>query len=924
MTRSCTAAGVMAALLLATTAPALHAQTLPLSFEPPEMEVTPVCIARPSDAELVAEWDAWDGQRLPDRPVELINRDMRRLAELDAERWDPTIQRVITLLPSVSPGFSEDHVTLARIEQMIALGQLQELRAEGLVQRLLERGEANSPRMLNALAGYLTEGIGVDRNEALGAEMLMAAGYGGNADALLTLSKLAVAGQAPEGWDISPDLAVTMAFGSLVGQMDPLICDRIARIAREFSNGEVVSVDHDTAERWYRFAADLGDPIAAWRVAEYHLQSELVEKDNDILLTYLTKAAEGDLPYAKVALGRVYEAGSLVPKDLDRAQALYEAAAANGDRAALIRLSGFLEAQMADRPELRPAFLATLDQLEALDGAPGWVFGKKAAHILADRGRWAGEAEARPLLERGAALGDSASVTMLAQMDLGAATTENEFYAAVDHLIHAVTTGEVAPTADLQAAFLCKSPDAPHLEEAVYWTDVEAAIGSSSLQLTDMALDELAENPDPLAMAALQTQALYGRAAPLASLIAVLERGDASDSERAFWAEYAARFDNVSTARAALALDRAVTAADRNAALDQLRDAVEAGEDKARLKLAEALLEGAPDPAAMAEATAVLLPLAEDGNGEALALAAEADPATYPDARAVFAAFAPVIDERGDFLAVIMALPFLADANKIEAYRGRAIAAMQCDFPEALAFATAMSTMDDEGEVRRWLRIATELAGDDPWKTVELADAYRNLLPKGEGDETALAYYRKAHSLGSRTAVHRLLRIYGDKSRPEHDPEKAVELYVDLVDRSSARQIAGVLDEISRKDAKLRAAVEARLDLDGLYRTAAEAGDPAAMREHSRRLRAAAQTREEIETSTDWLLRASEAGDVPAMLMLAQSYSLGVGVPISVENARLWLQRAADAGDPTAANMVRVFTTEGLTANDATNSEGTN
>jgi TPR repeat protein len=96
------------------------------------------------------------------------------------------------------------------------------------------------------------------------------------------------------------------------------------------------------------------------------------------------------------------------------------------------------------------------------------------------------------------------------------------------------------------------------------------------------------------------------------------------------------------------------------------------------------------------------------------------------------------------------------------------------------------------------------------------------------------------------------------------------------------------------------------------------------MREHSRRLRAAAQTREEIETSTDWLLRASEAGDVPAMLMLAQSYSLGVGVPISVENARLWLQRAADAGDPTAANMVRVFTTEGLTANDATNSEGTN
>ncbi len=924
MTKPFVAVGVMAALLLASAAPALRAQTLTLAFEPPEMEVQPVCVPRPSDAEIVVEWGAWDGQRLPDRPAELINRDIRRLAELDPEKWDPTIQRVITLLPSVSPGFSEDHVILSRIEQMIALGQLQELRATGLVQRLLDRGEANSPRMLNALAGYLSEGIGVDRDEALGAEMLMAAGYGGNADALLTLSKLAVAQQAPEGWDISPDLAVTMAFGSLVGQMDPLICDRIARIAREFSNGEVVAVNHDLAVRWYRFAADLGDPIAAWRVAEYHLQSELVTKDNDVLVTYLAKAAEGDLPYAKVALGRLYEAGSLVPKDLDRAQALYEAATADGDRAALIRLSGFLEEQLTDRPELRPAFVETLDRLETLDGAPGWVFGKKAAHVLADRGRWAGEAEARALLEHGAALGDTASITMLAQMDLGAAATENDFYAAVDRLIHAVSTGEVAPTADLQAAFLCKSPDAPHLEEAVYWTDVEAAIGSSSLQLTDMALDELAENPDPLAMAALQTQALYGRATPLAGLIAVLERSDATDSERAFWNAYAEGFANVSTARAALALDRAVTAADRAAALDQLRAAVGAGEDKARLKLAEALLGGSPDAAARSEATTLLLPLAEAGDGAALGLLPEADPATYPDAQAVFAAFAPVIEARGDFLAVIMALPFLGDARQIEAYRGRAIAAMHCDFPEALAFASAMSVMSDQDEARRWLRIATELAGDDPWKTVELADAYLALLPTGEGDATALAYYRKAHTLGSRTAVHRLLRIYGDKSRPEHDPEKAVALYVDLVDRSSATQIAGVLDEISRKDANLRAAVEARLDLDSLYRTSAEAGDPAAMREHSRRLRAAAQTREEIETSTDWLLRASEAGDVPAMLMLAQSYSLGVGVPISVENARLWLELAADAGDPTAASMVKMFTADGPTASNETESGETN
>lgn len=56
-------------------------------------------------------------------------------------------------------------------------------------------------------------------------------------------------------------------------------------------------------------------------MAEYHLQSELVTKDNDVLLTCLTKAANGNLPYAQGALG-CYEAGALVPTDLERAQTL--------------------------------------------------------------------------------------------------------------------------------------------------------------------------------------------------------------------------------------------------------------------------------------------------------------------------------------------------------------------------------------------------------------------------------------------------------------------------------------------------------------------------------------------------------------------------------------------------------------------------
>jgi TPR repeat protein len=900
-------AKVAAAIALLFVQPAgLAAQAVPLVFEPPEMEVSPVCVARASDEDLTAEWGAWDGSSLPDQDVGLINRDMRRLAEIDPVAWDATIQRVIILLPGVSRGFKADHVILARIDQLIALGQLQQLKSEGLVQQLLDQGDESSPKILNALAGFLTDGIGIDRDTARGEELLMASGYGGNADALLTLSRLSVAGSAPEGWNVNPQLAVTMAFGSLVGQIDPLICDRINRIAREFSSGEVVMTDHELAVRWYRFAADLGDPIAAWRVAEYQLQSELVTKDNDVLIHYLTKAADGKLPYAQVALGRIYEAGALVPTDIARARTLYEIAAGKDDRAGLIRLSGFLETQLHTDPSVKSAFLDSLDRLARIDNAPPWVFAKLATHILDNQGRWAGQNAAHDLLTRGAALDDPGSIMMLAKIDFGADRTEAAFYTTVDHLIHAVTTlGEAAPTADLQAAFMCKAPNAPLVEEALYWADAEASMGSSSFKFTGPDLRRLAENPDPLVMAALQTQALYGRATPLANLLAVLEHNGAPESEVAFWTVYAAQFSSVATARATLALDQASTKPARAAALDQFRAAVQANDRGAALKLAKALLID-NDKAARAEALALLLPLSAEGNGEAMSLLPVADRATYLSDRAVFEEFANVIDVRGDFVALMLAMPFLTDPADRETYRGRAISAMHCTFSEAVAFAAAMGAEGDLEEARRWLSIATQLVGNDGWQIVQLADSFRTLLgPNGE--ETALAYYEQAYSMGNRTAVLRLMRIFGNPKTDAYDQDRVVSLYTDLVSLSDPSEVSVILDDLSRKDESLRIAVEARLDVDQLYADAAAAGNPAAMREHARRLQIAAVTVDDLKESAKWLIQASEADDAPAMVMLAQAYSMGVGVPPSVEDARSWLIKAAEAGDATAIEMVKLF-----------------
>lgn len=884
-------------------------QTLTLDFAPPDIEVQPICLARASDADLTKFWGAWDGITLPDRDPSLITRDLRRLNEMDAVGWDPTIQKAILALAKGDYKFTPDDVLLAQINQMLALGQFNALAESALVSKLLANSASASSRIQFVLSGLLNEGIGIERDPTRGAELLVSAGYGGNADALLALTRLSMAGTAPADWDITPDLAVNMAFGALVGQMDPLICDRIARIAREYTEGTVVTRDDVMAMRWYRFAADLGDPISAWRVVEYHLQSELVTKDNAVLMTYLQKAANGGLPYAMVTLGRILEAGALTAKDIPAAENLYKRAAALGDRDALLRLSAFLEARLNTQPELRAAFVDTLQRLSFLPNAPGWAFGKQATLILQDQGRWKGQAASRPLLLEAAKRQDPVAIRALAQTDLGLAHTEAQFYAALDPLIQMMPNfGDVSAVTEVQQAFMCKAPTSPKRQEVAYWRNIEAAVGSSSLEITPTQLASLNAEADPLAMATLQAQALSGRAASLATLLALLRDKEASATS--LWADYAANFPGVSTAFANLELSRAKTPAQRDAALAYFRTAVELGEAGAALKLAAALLQD-PDFSHRSEALALLEPLAAQGIGEAMDLLQIADPVAHPTPAAVYAKYAQAIDARGDFGALLLAMPFLADAAQREIYRARATEAMNCTFTEAILFANVWGEVGDQPETRRWISIAAELAGQDAWQMIVLGDTQRAHLG-AEGLETAIALYEQSNAKGSKTAVQRLLKIYGVQGDPRYDEERAADLYVALISRSDPTGIPDLLAELTRRNPALAVILDLRLDLDDVYQKAAEAGSPPAMREHARRLRETAKQPVEVAAATDWLIRASEAGDAKAMLQLSQAYSLGVGVKPSVDLAQSWLQRAAEAGEPSAIELIKLLDTQSV------------
>jgi len=886
---------------------AARAETVALVFEPPQVELAAICASPMPDNQLAAFWAAWDRQTLPDRSPDLIRRDMQRLIAANAIKWFDTIEAVYSLMPGLDSQFGPDKAMLARADLLIAAGRLKELTNQRLVEQLLQSEFGRSPRMQNTLADYLTEGIGIAADPERGLQMLIAAGYGGNADALLKIVTMQQQGLAVPGWDVPQDIAVTMAFGALVGKLDPLICDRVTRIAREYTSGAIVNRDIPLAEKWFRFAADLGDSSSAWKVAEMHMRSEDLVKSNDVLIEYLTKAADGGLPYAQITLGRAYEIGALVPRDLDRARRLYADAAAFGDRAGAIRNTLFLQAEAKTDPNRAPAYRAALTDLVGRDGAPGWAYAILSDTVLAEKGRWAGEAEAIALLEKASAEGDLDASKRLTPIRFRTATTPAAFYKVVDEVIESVHSGgEIDPMNGLKSAFTCRAPNAPQREEATYWGEISAATDTRTVEFSPAELQDLIANPDIDRMSRLQSQALYGRPTAMAQYIAVLERSGAPASQLAFWDEFARRLGTVLSSRGRLEGKFAFTDENLGNPADYLREAIAEGDALAGIDLAEYLLHLDPTTHA-AEARAALQPLLDKGNGKALKMLPLIDPVRFPDDRAVFADYAAIIDTHGDFAALLLALPYLSDNAKVVDYISRATTVTECSFKEATAFAGVMGAMGDRAGFAKWIDIAEFLSEEDSWSLVQLGDLLRKF-----GGETAvaaqLAFYERGFAAGNVTAISRLLDVVSRPDASGYNPARAADLLVDLVARVEMDDLPAALSRLARNEPVVKDAVYARIDVAGLYRGAAEAGIPVAMREYGKLVRAGATTVADLERSTGWLGRAAEAGDVPAMALFADALAFGIGVEASRDEALLWVAKAASGGHEEAAATLRSLT----------------
>lgn len=903
---------ILSVLALSFGSAATHAQEadkklLDLSFVPPQIIPTRICVPRAPDAETIANWENWDGTRLPNIDPVLIKRDINRLQQIDPNYWLLTIDQIITRLAEAEPSYAGNNALLARISAMVAAGAFEELNQQQLVAQLAAQEDMLSPRLKNALSDYFRDGIGVARDIDHANALLVDAGYAGNADALLTLTKMELEGGGVEGWDVAPDLAVTMAFGSLVGELDPSICDRVARIAREYSSGEIVQPNPQLAHDWFRFAADLGDSNSAWKIVEFHMQAEGFDKDNAVLLQYLTQAADAQLPYAQIALGRVYETGALVEQDLSKTLSLFRAAARSGLRPGLTRLALFLEKHADRYPELQDERMRALHQMADLDDVGGWVFTRLAEDVFEREGRWAGHAEAMPYLEKAAALGDMDGAIDLALELVAHREKPEDFERAVDLLSHSVSAlGGVTPAKLLHGVFMCQAQDSPRLQEALYWQAMEAATDTANVEIAARDLMALAPDENALTIALIQSHALYGRPRAMASYLKYLENApEIAPEVIAFWRDYSNQYASVLEALADLEFELAESAQQRDVAFDLLRQQYQQSGATAALALAEAMIAYESDDAMQTtEIRSLLEEPASAGKGAAMRLLASLD-ADSQSGRRIFDQFADVIETNGDFDALVFAIPYVNDETQRE-YLSRATGIIPCDYKNVMTMSRLFLRIDDTESALHWMGIAEHLMGDNAWSMVDLAQSKLAVMGVDAAPE-ALELFQAAAAAGDDNAPREAFELLMNASAATYNPDRAARLIGQALEDPAHTNLGKFLGVYRASEESAQAEIARQVDMPSIYLAAAETGDIFSMRSYALYLRENAASGADLTASTQWLNRAAEGGDTTAMAEFGYALAFGIGTDADLDTAINWLERAAANGSEKAAAITALL-----------------
>lgn len=895
------------------------AEPLNIAFLPPEIVAQDICRTAPGQP-LAEEVTDGDGISAEDAIyLRYLRRDIRNLSAEDAARWFDFILSLISWQEELDPAFAGAGADLARAALYVDAGRVDGLAGSGLLQDLRDNAGSLTGAQKVALAQYYLNGTGVDPDVPFALALIRDAAYGGNVEALLSIARMESRGEKMPEWDAPLDMTISLAFGGMLGPMTPGICARAERIALAYEEGEIVARNPAIAYAWHRFAADLGGTEAAWRVALAHLSGAAPNPDPAVANQYLKLAADrGFRPDASAAA--TLRAQTAVPSELIERLLGGPLAAVPDGGAMRPSLAHFFELEAnIDAIEVSEdgPYLEYLRRLSEFPTAPGFVFTRLANELMTREGRWVAEDRGRELLEEAVLRGDPEGMRALAQILLRYRKDPAAVSEAVSLLSQAATRfGDAAAMQALDGLYRCQIPEAPQVAEAEIWATAYRATKAAPVDVGPGDLLVLDSYRDPEALATIQTHALRGEVQGLSQMLERVQVDPTlGDAARIFWAGRTQVSAKALELFAILEFALSTTPAERERALALFRRIYLNNGVTTALDLSVALVEhNGRDPAVAKEIVTLLTQAGNRGEGNSIRLLARltadrraAETLNIPPRTEaeVYQEFAETIETRGDFLALMFAIPHVSP-SVAEDYIERAVSLMVCGTKDIEELGDAHALLQDAEMTWHWRQVGLTIEGGHTLSRLAISRRQMDLYATGAAPTEAEVLARSLAE-GDETARRGLYALLSNPARPSYDPVKAAEHLVALLRGGDPGDVEFALESYRRAPEDLRAAVASGVDLRPLFRAAAESGNARAQYDMAMLLRQTARNSADLTESARLLKLAAEGGHIPAMTALGEALSQGLGLPEDRQTALDWLKRAGDGGDRRGAELARLL-----------------
>ena len=896
------------ALILGALCGPVAARTIDLAFLPPKVEPQDICSSDASDipvddlSQQVGEGDLTDALRL-----RYVLHDIRVLQAQDPDRWFDFILTLIDWRARLDANFTATDVTLAKIDLSVDAGRLAQLRDEKLIDTLRASGIKLDNAQQMALADYYMNGVGVAQDVPYAESLIRDAAFGGNSEALLAVARMDIDGHPMPGWEAPLDLTMTLALGGMLGQMNAGVCDHAGRIAEKYLAGDLLTRNPDIAYAWYKFAADLGGAKAAWRIVEFHLDAGAVQKDNTEMLHYLQLAVKRGIAVDANQANKIKSVGKIDEEVLRGILGFNFSADTGRSRPSVSPY--FRLAVKLDAMEVSPdsPYLQYLREVIQFPTAPGFVFTQLAKEVLGRRGEWAGEDEATGYLEQAAEKGDAEGMRLLARKLIRYRDDPAKLNRAANLLTDVVARfGVPAAMDELNTLFRCQAPAAPMLAEADLWRTNYAATEDQTVDLTPGDMIALDPYKQPELLAQLQTQALLANPQSLANYLERVQSDPmATEDARRLWANRTDGSDKALEDFGKLDFALATNPAERDLALELMRRVYLNNGVTTALDLGVMLTDDlSRSPETGAEIIGLLTKSGNRGEGASIRLKAQLLAATTSP-ETVYDEFKTAIEDRGDFLAMMFAIPFV-DKDKSRDYIDRAVSLMACTTKDADELGEAYATLLAPDMTFHWRQIGMTMDNGNVLGKLNLKDWQINDYGIGN-PPNELDVQKRNLAEGDQGALRSIFALTADSDLRTYDPAVAADTLLTLLKQGTADDEAWVLGLYRKTDPAVRAQIESKVDIRGLYEKAAQRGDVAAKLEYGLLLRDTAKTAANLVASGRWLKEAAEAGNVTAMTEYGVALAYGYGVAADPGGALAWLDKADQAGNLRARDLARLL-----------------